>query len=77
MPALSTVVWDDEGAVATTLGKNMTTMSQSKKLSSGADRMGRYELDGYRLTLKFDDGRREHHATFTDSDKSTLAVAHE
>ena len=28
--------------------------------------MGKYEIDGYRLTLKFDSGRVENLLTFTD-----------
>ena len=66
MPALSTVAWDDEGSVAATLSPNATFLSKSKKQSSGASRMGKYEFDGFRLTLTFDDGHVEHHATFTD-----------
>lgn len=72
MSALSTVAWDDEGAVASTLSKSVTVMSKSKTAGSGADRMGTYELDGFRLTLKFDDGRVEHHATFTDSAENSV-----
>jgi len=72
MPALSTVAWDDKGAVASTLSKTVTTMSKSKKPGLGSNRMGTYELDGYRLTLNFDDGRTEHHATLTNTTKSSL-----
>lgn len=66
MPTLSTVVWDDESAVAASLGSNVTTMSKRRNSAPGSDRMGKYEFDGFRLTLKFDDGHVEHHATFTD-----------
>lgn len=36
------------------------------------DRMGTYELDGYRLTLKFDDGHTEQHGTFTNADQKLI-----
>ena len=68
LEALTTAVWDDEGAVASTLGSNVTMTSKSKNQRLLTDRMGTYELDGYRLTLKFDDGHTEQHGTFTDKD---------
>ena len=72
MPALSTIAWDDEGSVASTIGDGITALSKRKKPGPGADRMGTYELDGFRMTLKFDDGRIEHHATFTDGRKTSV-----
>ena len=68
MEALTTAVWDDQGAVASSLSKSTTVLSKSKQPRLMTDRMGTYELDGYRLTLKFDDGHTEHHGTFTDAD---------
>ena len=72
MEALSTTAWDDEGSVSSTTSPSVTTMSKRKKQGTGADRMGSYELDGYRMTLTFDDGRAEHHATFTDGDQKHI-----
>ena len=34
--------------------------------------MGEYEFDGYRLTLKYDDGRVVHLATFTTKDQGSI-----
>ena len=72
MEALSTTAWDDEGSVTSTTSPNVTALSKRKKKGSGADRMGSYQLDGYRMTLTFDDGRIEHHATFTDADQKSI-----
>ena len=72
MEAMSTTAWDDKGAVTSTTSPNVTTMSKRKKQGTGADRMGSYELDGYRMTLTYDDGRVEHHATFTDEDQKHI-----
>ena len=72
MEAMSTTAWDDEGSVSSTTSPSVTTMSKRKKQGTGADRMGSYELDGYRMTLTFDDGRVEHHATFTDGDQKHI-----
>ncbi len=72
MPALSTIAWDDEGSVASTLSPSVTVLSKSKKQASDASRMGTYEFDGFRLTLLFDDGHTEHHATFTDKDSKSV-----
>ena len=68
LEALTTAVWDDEGAVSSTLSSNVTMMSKSKTQRLMTDRMGTYELDGYRLTLKFDDGHTEQLGTFTDEE---------
>ena len=72
MEALSTTAWDDEGAVSSTTSPNVTALSKRKNKGSGSDRMGSYELDGYRMTLTYDDGRVEHHATFTDADQKNI-----
>ena len=72
MEAITTAVWDDEGAVASTLGANATMLSKSKSGRLATDRMGTYELDGYRLTLKFDSGHTEQHGTFTDKDQKII-----
>jgi hypothetical protein len=72
MEAISTAVWDDEGAIATTLSPSITTMSKRKNNRPGSDRMGTYEFDKFRLTLTFDDGHIEHHATFTDEKKENV-----
>ena len=72
MEAMSTTAWDDEGAVSSTTSPSVTVLSKRKNKGSGADRMGKYDLDGYRMTLTFDDGRVEHHATFTDGDQKHI-----
>ena len=71
-PALTTAMWDDEGAVTATLSESVTAQSKSKNNRLMTDRMGSYELDGYRLTLKFDDGHSEHHGTFTDAGQKVV-----
>jgi len=72
MEAMSTTAWDDEGSVSSTTSPNVTALSKRKNKGSGADRMGTYELDGYRMTLNYNAGRVEHHATFTDGDQKHI-----
>ena len=72
MESLATSVWDDEGAVTSITGLNATALSKRKNNSSGSDRMGTYEFDGFRLTLTFDDGHVEHQATFTDEKQNNI-----
>ena len=66
METLSTTVWDDEGSVTALSGPVLTGGLKSKSNNPALDRMGKYEFDGYRLTLTFDSGRVEHLASFTD-----------
>ena len=70
MNTLITNVWDDEGAVMSVTGPVVVGGTRTKNNNPGLDRMGKYEFDGYRLTLKFDSGRVEHVATFTDQKQS-------
>ena len=72
MSTLATTVWDDEGAVTAISGPVIAGGIKSKKNNPAADRMGKYEFDGYRLTLTFDSGKVEHHATFTDEKKKSV-----
>ena len=64
MEALTTTVWDDEGSITALSGPVVGGIKRRNK-NPMADRMGKYEIDGYRLTLTFDNGTIEHHATFT------------
>lgn len=69
---LVTSVWDDEGAVTAFSSSAVVGSSKRKSSHPASDRMGTYELDGYRLTLKFDSGRIEHHGSFTDNKQSSI-----
>ena len=66
METLFTNVWDDEGSVTSLSGPNVAGGSKRKFNNPALDRMGNYEIDGYRLTLKYDSGRVEQRLTFTD-----------
>ena len=66
MDTMFTNVWDDEGSVSAFSGPNVAGGSKRKSNNPAFDRMGKYEIDGYRLTLKFDSGRVENLLTFTD-----------
>ena len=66
METLVTSVWDDEGSVTAISGPEVVGGNKTKFNNPALDKMGKYEFDGYRLTLKFDSGRIEHQATFTD-----------
>ena len=75
MPGMETLVttsWNDEGAITSLSGPNVAGGFKRKSQNPVADRMGRYEIDGYRITLTFDNGRVEHLATFTDKDNSFI-----
>lgn len=69
---LITTVWDDEGAVTAVSTPYVAGGTKSKNSNPAAGRMGTYEIDRYRLTLKYDNGRVEHHATFTNKDKNSI-----
>jgi hypothetical protein len=47
---------DDEGAVASASGDNFVVSSKTTRKQKG-DRSGTYSVDGYVLTLRYDDGR--------------------
>ena len=72
MEAITTAVWSDDSTVISTLSPNATALSKRNRNGPKTDRMGSYELDGYRMTLKYDDGRVEHHATFTDEGQQNI-----
>ena len=71
MEALTTTVWDDEGSITALSGPVVGGIKRRNK-NPMADRMGKYEIDGYRLTLTFDNGTIEHHATFTGESGSSI-----
>lgn len=71
MDTMITTAWNDEKA-ATSLSGPIVGGTTQKLHNPALDRMGKYELDGYRLTLKFDSGRVEHLPTFTDKEESFL-----
>ncbi len=48
--------YDDEGSATSATGENFV-VATSKKNKPGADRSGIYSVDGYTLTLRYDDGR--------------------
>lgn len=70
METLVTNVWNDKGSVTAISGPNIGGGTKRKSNDPGLDRMGKYQFDGFRLTLEFDNGRVEHLATFTNEDKS-------
>ena len=72
METMVTNVWNDEGSVTALSGPAVVGGSKKKFNNPALDRMGKYEFDGYRLTLTFDSGRVEHLATFTNSNKSAI-----
>ena len=69
MNTLFTSAWDDEGSVTSLSGPGVAGGFKRKFDNPALERMGKYEIDGYRLTLKFDSGRVENLLTFTDEDK--------
>lgn len=52
-------VADDEGSSSSVSGPNFGGGSSSKSKRPKAERMGAYEIDGYTLLLRFDDGKIE------------------
>ena len=75
VPGLETMVtsvWDDEGSVTGFSGPQVVGSTKRIRSDAGLDRMGRYEIDGYRLTLKYDSGLVEHLGTFTNKDQDLV-----
>lgn len=54
-PAINTV-YDDEGSFTSATGENLVVTAERKK-NPNANRAGSYTVDGYVLTLRYDDGR--------------------
>jgi hypothetical protein len=52
-------VANDEGSVSSVSGPNFGGGSSRKSNRPKSERTGRYEIDGYTLSLQFDDGRTE------------------
>jgi hypothetical protein len=48
-------VYDDKGSVSSGTGPNFAAGSQ-RKLADKGDRTGSYEIDGFNITLRYDDG---------------------
>jgi hypothetical protein len=65
---LVTSISNDEGSATSIIGSNVGGGSSKKNNRSGSDRMGRYEFDGYNLTLTFDNGLVKRLLTFTTGD---------
>ncbi len=55
MDVVTASVWDDKGAVTAANAPNVTVRS-SKQNGPRGDLTGRYEIDGYAITLRQDDG---------------------
>ena len=72
METLVTTVWHDKSSASAFTGPIVVGGSRRKLNNPAYDRMGKYEFDGYRLTLKFDSGRVEHHATFTNKNQNSV-----
>lgn len=64
-----TTTSNDQGSATSVIGSNVGGGSSTKNNKSGNHRMGRYEFDGYNLTLTFDNGLVKRLLTFTTSDK--------
>lgn len=67
MENLVTHAWNDEGAAVSISGPEVACGTKRKFNNPAAERMGRY-----RLTLRFDSGRVQHLATFTDKNLATI-----
>ncbi|MES9954357.1 MAG: hypothetical protein ABW104_16085 [Candidatus Thiodiazotropha sp. 6PLUC2] len=63
-----TSISNDEGSATSVIGSNVGGGSSRKNKGSASHRMGSYEFDGYNLTLRYDNGRVKHLATFTTGD---------
>ncbi len=72
METLVSTAWNDERSASAFSGPIVAGGTKRKLNNPAYNRMGKYEFDGYRLTLKFDSGRVEHHATFTDKNQSSV-----
>ena len=72
METLTTVAWDDQGSASSIVADNFGGGTKRKFNNPVLDRMGSYEFDGYRLTLKFDSKRVEHHPTFSNKENSSI-----
>ena len=59
-------VYDDEGS-ATSASTPTFSGTGTRKRARRGDRTGTYELDGYTLTLRYDNGRVVRHAFAVDA----------
>ena len=72
MDTLITTAYSDKGTATSVSGPGIAGGGTRKSNHPDAERMGEYEFDGYRLTLKYDDGRVVHLATFTTKDQGSI-----
>ncbi len=63
--------YDNEGAVTSTSAPGVAIGVQRKNPEQG-NRSGRYEIDGYAITLRYDNGRVERQPFFIDSDRKSI-----
>jgi len=59
---------NDEGSVSVVSGANIGGGSRTEFNNPEADRQGRYQFNGYNLTLEYDNGDVTNHFTFTTGD---------
>lgn len=64
--------YDDKGASTVISGPNVGGGTTTKVKDADLHRMGWYELDGFTLTLKFDDGKIVRMPAFISADKKDL-----
>jgi hypothetical protein len=65
---LITSASNDEGTAISVIGSQVGGGGSTKKRSTASDREGRYEFDGYNLTLSYDNGEIKHFPTFRIGD---------
>lgn len=63
---VSTTTYDDEGAVSSTSAPGVVATS-TRKQPKGSHKSGTYEIDGYTITLKRDDGVSERQVFFFEN----------
>jgi hypothetical protein len=68
---MSTTVYDDDGS-ATSSSTPTFAGGGRRKTANRGDRTGTYELDGYTITLRFDDGSVTRHAFAIDDDRRSI-----
>jgi hypothetical protein len=67
----TSTTYNDDGAVATAGGPNFSAGSQRKNANQG-DRSGRYEVEPYAITLRFDNGSVVRQPFFIGDDKQKM-----
>ena len=69
---VATVVHDDEGSASAVSGPNAGGGTTRRTGSGAADRQGTYRIDGYTLTLRYDNGRVERGFFYTDAARRSV-----